>query len=165
MGPLTNIDQDGFGSVAFHSFPSLLRWDGYSGDYGPNFFGHAFNTATYIVNHPEFGWLAFGGNVSLTPQLVKVQPLDSLRQRVYIAPYGLWLTLDAGAFESVEVNQHTNQIRVGLAWQTPDTAQASCVSNNLLSSPASARTIRNPQLRKSAMLMSFGLNRRPVGLN
>jgi len=60
----------------------------------------------------------------LTPQLVKVQPLDSFRQRVYIAPYGLWLTLDAGVFESVEVNPRTNQIRVGLARQTPDTAQA-----------------------------------------
>ena len=124
MGPLTNIDQDGFGSVAFHSFPSTLKWDGYSGDYGPNFFGHAFNTATYIVNHPEFGWLAFGGNVTLAPQLVKVQPLDSLRQRVYIAPFGLWLTLDAGAFESVEINPRTNQIRIGLARQTADTPQA-----------------------------------------
>jgi Family of unknown function (DUF5695) len=30
-------------SVAFHSFPSTLKWDPYSGDYGPNFFGHAFN--------------------------------------------------------------------------------------------------------------------------
>ena len=68
--------------------------------------------------------LAFGGNVSLTPQLVKLQPLDSLRQPVHISPYGLWLTLDASAFESVEVNQHTNQIRVGLARQTPDTALA-----------------------------------------
>src|SRR5215831_14587922 len=124
MGPLTNIDQDGFGSVAFHSFPSTLKWDGYSGDYGPNFFGHVFNTATYIVNHPEFGWLAFGGNVKVTGQLVKVQPLDSFRQRVYLASYGLWLTLDAGAFESVEINPRTNQIRVGLARQTADTPQA-----------------------------------------
>jgi hypothetical protein len=56
MGALTNIDREGFASVAFHSFPSTLKWDGYSGDYGPNFFGHAFNTATYVVNHPEFGW-------------------------------------------------------------------------------------------------------------
>src|SRR5689334_5237812 len=28
-----------------------------------------------------------------------IQPLDSFRQRVYIAPLGLWLTLDAGTFE------------------------------------------------------------------
>jgi hypothetical protein len=34
MGALSNIDQEGFASVAFHSFPSTLKWDGYSGDYG-----------------------------------------------------------------------------------------------------------------------------------
>ena len=49
--------------MAFHSFPSTLKWDAYSGDYGPNFFGHAFNTATYLINHPEFGWQSFGGNL------------------------------------------------------------------------------------------------------
>ncbi|HEU5239404.1 MAG TPA: DUF5695 domain-containing protein [Pyrinomonadaceae bacterium] len=124
MGALTNIDQEGFGSVAFHSFPSTLKWDGYSGDYGPNFFGHAFNTATYIVNHPEFGWLAFGGNVKISGQLVRVQPLDSFRQRVYIAPLGLWLTLDAGTFETIELNTRTNTVRVGLSPRTPDTPQA-----------------------------------------
>ena len=124
MGALTNIDQEGFASVAFHSFPSTLKWDGYSGDYGPNFFGHAFNTATYIVNHPDFGWLAFGGNVKVEGDWVKVQPLDSLRMRVYIAPRGLWLTLDAGTFESVQVNTRTNQIRIALSPQTADTSQA-----------------------------------------
>ena len=60
---LSSIDSEGFASAAFHSSPSLLRWDAYSGDYGPNFFGHAVNTATYIVDHPEFGWQAFGGNI------------------------------------------------------------------------------------------------------
>ena len=93
-------------------------------DYGPNFFGHAFNTATYIVNHPDFGWLAFGGNVKVEGDWVKVQPLDSLRMRVYIAPRGLWLTLDAGTFESVQVNTRTNQIRIALSPQTADTSQA-----------------------------------------
>ena len=48
LGALTNIDQAGFASVAFHSFPSTLKWDAYSGDYGPNFFGHALNTATGV---------------------------------------------------------------------------------------------------------------------
>ena len=124
MGALTNIDQEGFGSVAFHSFPSTLKWDGYSGDYGPNFFGHAFNTATYIVNHPEFGWVAFGGNMKVAVNLIRVQPVDSFRQRVYVAPYGLWLTLDAGTFETVEVNPRTNAIRIGLSARTAETPQA-----------------------------------------
>ncbi len=115
MGALSNIDQEGFASVAFHSFPSTLKWDPYTGDYGPNFFGHAFNAATYVIKHPEFGWQSFGGNVNVSGNWVNVKPLDSLRKRVYIAPLGLWLTLDAGTFEQVAINIRTNVVRVSLS--------------------------------------------------
>lgn len=102
MGSLTNIDQEGFGSAAFHSFPDMLAFDPITGDYAQNFFGHTMNTATYLVNHPEFGWFAFGGNADVGETRVAVTPLDSFRTRIYIAPLGLWLTLDAGTFEAVE---------------------------------------------------------------
>jgi hypothetical protein len=115
MGALSNIDREGFASAAFHSYPQNLRWDSYSGDYGPSFFGHAVSTGTYIFNHPDFGWLAFGGNLNVDGDWVKVQPLDSFRQRVYVAPLGLWLTLDAGTFEGVDVNLTTHAVRVGLS--------------------------------------------------
>jgi hypothetical protein len=118
MGTLSNIDQEGFASVAFHSFPSTLKWDPYTGDYGPNFFGHAFNAATYVIKHPEFGWQSFGGNVGVSGNWVNVQPLDSFRQRVYIAPLGLWLTLDAGTFEQVAINTRSNVVRVSLSAAT-----------------------------------------------
>ena len=62
MGALSNIDEEGFPSAAFHSYPQNLRWDTYTGDYGPNFFGHAVTTGTYVINHPDYGWQAFGGN-------------------------------------------------------------------------------------------------------
>jgi hypothetical protein len=124
MGALSNIDQQGFGSVAFHSFPSTLKWDAYSGDYGPNFFGHALNTATYVINHPEFGWQAYGGNVQQDGDWVKVKPLDSLRSRLYLAPRGLWLTLDAGSFAEVAINRRTAAVRVGLSPATTYTSQA-----------------------------------------
>ena len=124
MGALSNIDQAGFASVAFHSFADTLKWDGYSGDYGPNFFGHAMNSATYIINHPEFSWQSFGGNVQIKGDLVRVIPLDSLSQRIYIAPFGLWLTLDAGKFAEIEINQKTNSVRVGLSPKNLNTKQA-----------------------------------------
>jgi hypothetical protein len=124
MGALTNIDQQGFASVAFHSFPSTLKWDPYSGDYGPNFYGHAFNTATYVIDHPEFGWQAFGGNIKQAGPWVKVQPLDSFRMRFYVAPRGLWLTLDAGTFEAVEINVRTHEVRVALGAATEFTPRA-----------------------------------------
>lgn len=124
MGLLANIDQEGFLAPAFHAFPDMLRPDGISGDNGPSFFGHAFNTATYIVRHPEFGWLAFGGNLRVDGDVVKVTPLDSARSRVYVASAGLWLTLDAGQFEKVEVNARTGAIRLGLTSATQFVRQA-----------------------------------------
>ena len=124
MGALTNIDQEGFASVAFHSFPSTMKWDAYSGDYGPNFFGHAFNTGTYLINHPEFGWQAFGGNVKLEGDWLRVTPLDSFRTRFFVAPLGLWLTLDSGTFDRIDVNKRNGTVRVGLSPATAHTSEA-----------------------------------------
>jgi hypothetical protein len=118
MGALAGIDQEGFASAAFHSFPDTLRFDPYSGDYAPNFFGHALNTATYVVRHPEFGWLAFGGNLKAGARLVEVTPLDSFRTRVYLAPLGMWLTLDAGHFERIEVDLGKHAVRIDFAQGT-----------------------------------------------
>lgn len=101
-----------------------MRHDAISGDYAQNFFGHALNTATYIIQHPEFGWQAFGGNVAQRAQVVAVTPLDSFRSRVYLAPLGLWLTLDAGQFERVEFRQDTRRVRVALAAAGPFTPAA-----------------------------------------
>lgn len=112
MGSLSNIDKDGFASAAFHTYPDTLRWDAYSGDYGPNFFGQAINNGTYIINHPEFGWQAFGGNVKVSGDIIKVSPLDSSRTRIYIAPFGLWLTLDTGKFTEVEINKKTKTMKI-----------------------------------------------------
>lgn len=124
MGALTNIDRDGFASAAFHSFPSTLDWDAYSGDYGPNFFGHAVNTAAYVVDHPEFGWQVFGGNLSVAGDDVRIMPLDSFRMRVYVAPYGLWLTLESGQFETLEISVKDKTVRLGLSGKTPHTRTA-----------------------------------------
>ncbi len=110
---LTNIDQEGFASAAFHTYPDTLKWDGYSGDYGMNFFGHAMNAATYVIDSPDFGWQAFGGNVfKNSRKSVIVEPRDSMRRRIYIAPLGLWLTLDCGVFGSVEVSKNQKSVVV-----------------------------------------------------
>ncbi len=115
MGAISGIDQDGFASAAFHSYPDMMSFDPYTGDYGPNFFGHAWTTGTYVVKDPEFGWLAFGGNLTVQGSEVIVEPRDSLRQRVYLASLGLWLTLDCGQFERVTLDQTTGKVTVELA--------------------------------------------------
>jgi len=115
MGALTGIDQEGFASAAFHSYPDKMAFDPYTGDYGPNFFGHAWNTGTYVAKDAEFGWVVFGGNLSAKGNVVTVEPRDSFRQRVFLAPLGLWLTLDSGMFERVTFNEATNSVEVQLA--------------------------------------------------
>lgn len=112
MGSISNITEDGFAPCAFHSFPSTLKNDGYSGDYGSGFFGYAVNTGTYIINHKDFGWLAFGGNLSEKDHWVNVNLTTAAKSRIYIAPVGLWLTLDAGKFKSVAYNETTHQVKI-----------------------------------------------------
>ena len=124
MGALTDIDREGFLAPAFHAFPDMLRSDPVSGDNGPNFFGYAWNTATYVINHPDFGWLAFGANIKNEEGLLKIKPLDSFRARMYLAPLGLWLTLDAGKFESLALNPKTGAVRLGLSAATAYTPTA-----------------------------------------
>lgn len=123
MGPLTNINQKGFASAAFHSFPDRMQFDPYTGDYGPNFLGHSLNTGAYLVHDPALGWIAFGGNITRHGRTIELTVLDSSRQRVYIAPEGLWLTLDAGHFDRVTYNTATRRTTVHLSPATPyDTA-------------------------------------------
>jgi hypothetical protein len=115
MGALAAIDEGGFPSAAFHADPAKLRWDNYIGDYGPNFYGHAVSTGTYVINHPDYGWQAFGGNVRANGNTITVDTLDSLRRRIYIAPLGLYITLERGKFERVAIDTATKTVRVTLA--------------------------------------------------
>jgi hypothetical protein len=124
MGALSNIDEEGFAGTAFHAWPDIMAWDTYAGDYGPNFFGHSMNAATYVVKHPELGWLSFGGNLNEKRNTVTVQPRDALRQRLYIAPLGLWITLDSGRIESAELNLKNNTVRITLEPATKQVSSA-----------------------------------------
>ncbi len=122
MGAIANITEEGFGPSGFHAYPSTLRIDGYSGDYGPGFFGHAVNTGTYVVRDDDLGWLAFGGNLSAEGATVRVEPRDAARSRIYIAPLGLWLTLDAGTFERVEISGDVVRLTLSAASELTPTA-------------------------------------------
>ncbi len=115
LGPLANIDEKGFGSVAFHSFPDLMKYDPYTGDYGPNFFGHALNTATFVTHDEAMGWLAFGGNVEQHRGILHTTVLDSARNRLFLAPLGLSITLDAGRIVSADYDQRRHTVTLHLA--------------------------------------------------
>jgi hypothetical protein len=114
LGGIANITEDGFAPCAFHAYPSTLKNDGINGDYGSGFYGYAVNTATYLTYNKSFGWLSFGGNVYQKNNEVTVNVTTASKQRMYIAPAGLWLTLSAGKFKSVGYNSSTKEIKIVL---------------------------------------------------
>jgi hypothetical protein len=114
MGGITNIDQQGFGSAAFHSWPDMMKWDAITGDYGMGFYGHAITSATYMVSDPQFGWLGFGGDLTTKGGKVHIEPKDGARRRLFIAPAGLWITLEAGRIKSADYDARTGKILLTL---------------------------------------------------
>lgn len=112
LGGISNIQENGFAPLAFHSFPNTLKEDGYSGDYGSGFFGYAINTATYLIHHPDFGWVAFGGNSAEHGDWINVQITTAAQNKIFIAPAKLWITLDAGKLDEVSYNQKTGEIKI-----------------------------------------------------
>jgi hypothetical protein len=115
LGSISNITQEGFAPAAFHAYPSTLKNDGITGDYGSGFFGYAVNTSSYILQHPEFGWLAFGGNLNKTGNSINVKLTTAAKSSVYIAPAGLWISLDAGTIDEVNYNPVNGEIRLKLS--------------------------------------------------
>lgn len=56
-----------------------------------------------------------GGDVAVQGDDLVVTPRDGVRQRAFIAPSGLWLTLDAGKIQSLvwNVKSHTGRLILG----------------------------------------------------
>ncbi|KAG6004128.1 hypothetical protein E4U21_001399 [Claviceps maximensis] len=116
MGPLSNINGEGFASTAFHSNPDLLKWDAYSGDYGPNYLGIVTGSCTYLVRHPDFGWISMGGNVAptSTDDVIVVEPRDTVRRSIYVAPLGLSVTFESGLIKSFTYSAKEKKLTISL---------------------------------------------------
>ena len=115
LGGISNITEDGFGPAAFHSYPTELRIDYLSGDYGSGFYGYAVNTATYVTEDKDLGWMAFGANVTEKGNEITIELTTAAKSKLYIAPKKLWLTLEAGQFNSATYNKETEELTLTLA--------------------------------------------------
>jgi hypothetical protein len=115
LGSISNITKEGFAPAAFHAYPSTLKNDGITGDYGSGFFGYAVNTSSYVLKHPEFGWLAFGGNLNKRGNTIHVKLTTAAKSSVYIAPAGLWITLDAGTIDALDYNTLNGELHLKLS--------------------------------------------------
>lgn len=78
------------------------------------FLEHAYAAATYLIDHPEFGWIGFGGEVTTTGGDVRIVPRDGARSRLFIAPASLWLTLDAGKITGAVFDPKSSRVTVTL---------------------------------------------------
>lgn len=114
-GPVSNINQDGFAAASFHSWPDTLKWDGISGDYGPNFVGLALGAGTYVAQDSAVGLVAYGGVLTNLGTSVTVQTTDPVRRRVFLGPLGVLITIDAGIIESFSYVPSTGAISVTLS--------------------------------------------------
>lgn len=124
MGALANVTQDGFGPAAFHSYPSTLANDGITGDYGSGFFGYAVNSGTYIVKHPEFGYVAFSGNAKKEGDWVITEVTTAGKNRIFLAPEKVWITLEAGRVSTVKYNTKTKEVELILEGANEHTKNA-----------------------------------------
>ncbi|KAF3067193.1 putative glycoside hydrolase family 43 protein [Daldinia childiae] len=113
-GPLSNINEAGFASASFHSWPDTLKWDGYSGDYGPGFLGLVLGSGTYVAQHASFGLLAYGGVLSSTDNKVNVQINGPVTRRIFIGPLGVTINADAGSISSFSYASSSGAISVVL---------------------------------------------------
>jgi hypothetical protein len=108
--------------------PHVLDYDPHSGDYGLGFFGCSLQSGSYFVNHPNLGLLCYlcnmettiasvsGRNITstgaTTASAVTIKPVDLYRRRVFLEPLALYLTLDAGTFESVVVDMAAKKLTI-----------------------------------------------------
>ncbi|KAF4961143.1 hypothetical protein FGADI_379 [Fusarium gaditjirri] len=93
--PLTNINQDGFPSAAFHSRPDTLKWDSITGDYGGGLIGTVLNSGTYAAQDKDLGMVAFGGTIQKYRAEYFVTPTGAV-QRIFIGPFKVMVTVDVG---------------------------------------------------------------------
>ncbi|KAH0424935.1 hypothetical protein CcaCcLH18_11255 [Colletotrichum camelliae] len=125
-GALSSIREDGFASCAMHAWPEHLSWDGFSGDYGPNFVGMALGSGTYLVDDVDYGMVAYGGILNVDGDLVIVQIRDPLRRKIFIGPLGVEIEIDAGVVEqfTYDLKCHSVSLKVGQLGDGPQAETA-----------------------------------------
>lgn len=117
-GQLTNIDEDGAGSMMWHAEPHMLKHDPHTGDFGLGFFGLSLETGAYYVVDKALGELCYLCDVAAPApaatdddaaaadadvDTVTLTPRDAYRRRVFLEPLALYMTTEAGQFASVEI--------------------------------------------------------------
>src|SRR5690606_14495236 len=71
---------------------------------------------------PEFGWLAFSGNLTENDNRIRVELTTASKARVFLAEEKLWITTDAGQISSLLYNPSTKAVELTLRNQDVDSS-------------------------------------------
>ncbi|KAI1329349.1 hypothetical protein F5Y16DRAFT_409251 [Xylariaceae sp. FL0255] len=145
-GPLSSINAAGFAAASFHSWPDTLKWDGYSGDYGPGFLGMVLNSGTYVVQHPTFGQIAYGGVVTAANTVTVTGPVT---RKVFIAPLGLLIEIDAGSITSFSFASDGSSVTLNLAQMSGGPTATSAVLWTETTSGSATYSVSSPTVSTS----------------
>ncbi|KAI0502828.1 hypothetical protein F5B22DRAFT_45690 [Xylaria bambusicola] len=163
-GPLSNINQDGFAAASFHSWPDTLKWDGYSGDYGPGFVGLALGSGTYVAQHTTLGLLVYGGTLTSSPgaSSVSVTTTGPVRRKVFIGPLGVLLTTDAGSIDGFGYASDGSNITLTLTQLSGGPSAPSAVLWIETTSGSANYTVSSPTTPQSRKGWAIPLSPSPV---
>lgn len=99
-----------------HGFPQNLYWDAYSGDYGPNFVGLTLGSGTYLVEDESLGLVAYGGTLTMQDNAATAQVRDSVRQKAFVGPLGVEISIDAGILKSFTYDTQAQTVSLTLSY-------------------------------------------------
>ncbi len=90
------IDRHGRAAMCFTPNPTSpnFGFNQYSGDAGVGLSAAVYNSACYVVNDPDFGWIALGGTLTRRKNKLRVEPGDAARRRVVVRELGLDIRRD-----------------------------------------------------------------------
>ncbi|KAI0161475.1 hypothetical protein GGR57DRAFT_490140 [Xylariaceae sp. FL1272] len=148
-GPLSSINQDGFASASFHSWPDTLKWDGYSGDYGPGFLGMVLGSGTYVVEHPTFGLLAYGGTLTSSSNSASISITGPVSRRFFIGPLGLLVTVDAGSISSFSYSSDGSSVTITLGQTAGGPSASQAVLWTETTSGSAQYSVSSPSVSQS----------------
>jgi hypothetical protein len=85
------VDREGRAAMCFTPNPTSpnFGFNQYSGDAGVGLSAAVYNAACYVVNDPDFGWIALGGKVTRRKSTLRVEPRDAARRRIVVRELGL----------------------------------------------------------------------------
>ncbi len=97
--------------------------------------------------------------------IVQATTLDSFRNRIFIAPIGLWLTLDSGKFKSIKYDPLSRSLRINLAPASKNAAIARLRVHKMNGAEDSSHPIKiegNPKVERGAYIFLLGNKDRVV---